>query len=506
MADIDPFADVPAGSSSPSQTRGESADPSEITDLLVPSVDELWPAGADTRSAPSTTKSTSDAPRGFVRPRPFPLAPPIRPLSFTTEDSVPQASAIDPIPATASTHDARESDERAAPHHARVEDAIVEDMPAASPSERPPATTKYGGSRADQLVRLAAARGASALYLWSHTRPSIRIDGEFHVLDTMPIFTPGQIDTLLISLRFAHGADTREALEANEWRFDVPEVGEVRCTRLQDHRGPAALFSIPPRPATVATTVSADIQALAAHRDGLMLVAGATSSGNQAMIARMVQLLTRTRHPYVIWMQRDALNGAADRDSPLVSRREARGSLDELLAGARAALREKPDVLVLEDVRTEPLMTLALDAASSGVLVIAGFTGPTGVGTIERIVDLYPHEQSRTVQLALAQCLRAVIGQVLVPNKDGGRAAAQEVLLNTAAVATLLAAGKARQLQVAVDAGRKHGIVTLGDALVDLVRSGDVRAADAYRHAPDQTAFLDALTRHGIDTSFAYSS
>jgi twitching motility protein PilT len=367
------------------------------------------------------------------------------------------------------------------------------------------ATAKHAGSRADQLVRLAAARGASTLYLWSHSRPSVRIDGELHVLDTMPIFTPAQIDTLLISLRFAHGADTREALEADEWRFDVPDVGEVRCTSVPDHRGPAAVFGIP-HPASEATTLSSDVQALAAHRDGLVLVAGPKSSGKQAIIARLVELVTRTQRPYVIWMQRDAINGGADRDSPLVSRREARGGAGDLLAGARAALRENPDVLVLEEVRTEPVISLALEAAASGVLVIASLTGPTGVGAIERIVDLYPSEQGRSVQLALAQCLRAVIGQVLVPNKNGGRAAAQEVLLNTGAMAALLAAGKTRQLQIAVDAGRKHGIVTLGDALVDLVRSGEVGVEDAYRHSPDQMAFLTALTSHGIDTSFVHRS
>ena len=106
------------------------------------------------------------------------------------------------------------------------------------------------------------------------------------------------------------------------------------------------------------------------------------------------------------------------------------------------------------------------------------------------------------MQVSLAQSLRGVVAQLLVPRPGGGRAAARELLLNTPPIAAALAEGKTWQLPLAIEAGRNHGMVTMNEALVDLVQRGIVAAEDAYRQAPEPLVFLDALKRHGIDTSF----
>ena len=148
---------------------------------------------------------------------------------------------------------------------------------------------------------------------------------------------------------------------------------------------------------------------------------------------------------------------------------------------ANAALREDPDVLVLDELRTAGLVNVALEAASRGQLVIGGFPAHTASGAIDRIIDLYPPEHRQQVQLSLAQNLRGVVAQVLLRKRGGGRVAAREVLLNTPAVASVLAEGKTSQLPMAIEGGRKHGMVPLNDALVGFVQSGAVDAREAYR-------------------------
>jgi twitching motility protein PilT len=90
----------------------------------------------------------------------------------------------------------------------------------------------------------------------------------------------------------------------------------------------------------------------------------------------------------------------------------------------------------------------------------------------------------------------------MLRKSGGGRVAAREVLLNTSAVANLIAEGKTSQLPMAVDSGRKHGMVPLNDALASFVQSGVVDSREAYRQASDQPGFLALLKRQGIDTSF----
>jgi twitching motility protein PilT len=190
-----------------------------------------------------------------------------------------------------------------------------------------------------------------------------------------------------------------------------------------------------------------------------------------------------------------------ERIGSFISQREVRGGTDEMLAVARAALREDPDVLVLEELRTPGLMNLALDAAASGQLVIGGFPAHNATGAIDRIIDLYPPEYRRQVQLSLAQNLRGVAAQVLLRRITGGRVAAREVLLNTPAVRSLLAEGKTSQLPLAIEGGRPYGMVPLNDALVGYVQGGVVDVREAYWRAADRAAFLALLKRQGLDTS-----
>ena len=102
----------------------------------------------------------------------------------------------------------------------------------------------------------------------------------------------------------------------------------------------------------------------------------------------------------------------------------------------------------------------------------------------------------------LAEGLRGVVSQVLVRKTGGGRIAAREVLLNTPAIATLIAEGRVSQLPVAIDSGRKLGMVPLNDALAAFVQNGIVDVKDAYRKASDRQGFLAVLRRDGVDTSF----
>ena len=119
------------------------------------------------------------------------------------------------------------------------------------------------------------------------------------------------------------------------------------------------------------------------------------------------------------------------------------------------------------------------------------------------MLELLPGGRRAQAQAALAASLRGVVAQVLVRRVRGGRVAAREVLLNTAAVASLIQEAKTAQLPLAIESGRRHGMMPLNDALAGFVRDGTVHVTEAYRKAFDKQALLTALRRDGIDTSFA---
>ncbi len=355
----------------------------------------------------------------------------------------------------------------------------------------------------DRLLRIAAARGASTLYLTSQARPSIRVDGEISAIEGEGVLSEPDVEALMLDIIPERSRETLRTQAGTEWICDVPDVGRIRCVTFRDHRGAGGIFRMIPARAISAEQLglSREIQGLCAEAEGLVLVTGPRSSGKSTLISAFVDLINRTRSDHVITLENQIKFVHENRGS-LVSQREVRGDRSELMQVARAALRENPDVLVIEDFGSPEIVTLALDAAQSGHLIIGALTAHTAIEAVDRIIDQTPPDRRPKVQLGLAESLRGIVAQVLLRKTGGGRVAAREVLLNTRAVANLIAEGKTSQLPMAIDSGRKHGMVALNDALVACVQGGSVDSREAYRQAADQQGFLGLLKRQGIDTSF----
>jgi twitching motility protein PilT len=364
----------------------------------------------------------------------------------------------------------------------------------------PPPTRPAG---LDRLIRLAAARGASTLYIVADSRPWMRVDGEITPLDGEGQIGASEVETLMLDLAPEPSRDALRSGIVTEWISDVLDVGPVRCTGFREHRGPGGIFRlIPTRPLTVENLgLSQEIQGLCSQPDGLVVVTGRRSSGKSTLITAFVDLINRNRSDHVIILENQIQLVHEGRRS-FVSQREVRGDTGQLAAAARAALREDPDVLVIEDLRSPEVIGVALEAAEAGRLVIGAMAAPSTTAAIERMFEQFPLEERPRIQQSLARALRGVVAQVLLRKTGGGRLAARELLLNTPPVANLIAEGKTFQLPFALESGRKHGMVPLNDALAAFVQGGATDAREAHRKAFDRDGLLNQLKHAGVDTSF----
>lgn len=371
----------------------------------------------------------------------------------------------------------------------------------AEPPARPLPPPRIAGL--DRLLRLSAARGANTLYLMSQAKPSVRVDGEITGLEGEPVLSAAEVESLLLDLAPERSREALRNGEGTEWMSEVPEVGRIRCHSFRDYRGPGGIFRIISNRPTTADQLglSREVQALCAEPEGLVLVAGPRASGKSTVISALVDLINRTRNDYVITIE-NQINCTHESRGCLISQREVRGNNDELAAAVRAALRESPDIFVIDNLRSPKVISLALDAMETGHLVIAAVAAHMSVAAIGRILDQLPPERREQAQLSLAEGLRGVVSQVLVHKLGGGRVAARELLINTPSIANLISEGQLSQLPLALDSGRKHGMVPLNDALAAFVQSGVVDVKDAYRKSYDRQAFLAVLRREGVDTSF----
>ena len=408
----------------------------------------------------------------------------------------PEPKVEDTAPASDNATDDLEEQEEA-------EIAVTPHRPAVVPISRPVAraeapSPRLRGEGLPYLLQLAAAQGASVLYVAAQAKPSLRVDGEIRVLDHETPLTEAQLEAAILALLPAGRQIPVEETET----CDVPEVGRVQVLGFRDHRGLGAMFKMLPARAISAEQMGlgAAVQALCTETEGLVLVAGARNSGKSTLVAALVDQINRTRRDHVITIEHQIQYVHENRTS-FVSQREARD--EELFAGwVRSALREGPDVLVVDQVMSPEAAASALHAASNGHLVIASVTASTTTAALTHFVELFGEHRAEA-RATLSEHLRGIITQTLLRKTGGGRAAAREVLVNVPSVATLVADGQFEQLAGVLNGGRRVGMVPLNDALLGLVQAGSLDVREAYRKSPDQNELVSMFDRAGLDTTFA---
>ena len=368
--------------------------------------------------------------------------------------------------------------------------------------EVPPRTlTSRAASGIDRLLRVAAARGATALFLTSDSRPWIRLEGDLRYLDSETPLSRADVESAILEIAPESGQEKIGKGEPTEWIAEFENVGRIRCTTFMDHRGPGVLLRMIATKAATAEQLglAREVQALATESQGLVLVAGPRTSGKSTLLSALVDLVNRQRAEYVISLERQ-IRLVHDNRQALVSQREIRGGAEDSVVAARAALRESPDVLVVDDLVSSHMVPLLLTAAAEGLLVFVSVTAPSAAVAVERFVELAPPEMRKAVQNAMAESFRGAVGQVLLKKAAGGVLPAREVLLESGPVTRVISDGQFNQLTASLESGRKHGMVSFNDLLVEFVRAGTVDVREAFRKAHDRERLLETLKQSGIAT------
>jgi twitching motility protein PilT len=283
--------------------------------------------------------------------------------------------------------------------------------------------------------------------------------------------------------------------------FDVPAVGRVRVNVYASDEGLCAAVRILRRDAPTLSDLQLPphLEPLIALPHGLVVACGPTGSGKSSTLAALVQHALRAQ-PRVLVTLEDPIEYLIrpPHESGLVRQREVGTHVRDFATGLRDALREDPDMLLIGEMRDPETIGLALTAAETGHLVFASLHSRTAPSAVERIVDTYPPERQRQIRVQLADSLRAVIAQRLIPTADGsGRVPAVELLRVTYGVANLIREGRTAQIVNALQAGGSEGMLVLERHLADLVRAKRIRHETALAAANDADALSEYLRAAG---------
>ena len=195
------------------------------------------------------------------------------------------------------------------------------------------------------------------------------------------------------------------------------------------------------------------------EESGLILVTGATGSGKSTTLAAMVDRLNHTRPGHILTLE-DPVEFIHRSEQSLIQQREVGAHCGSFSSALRVALRQDPDVILLGELRDQETIRLALTAAETGHLVLATLHTRGAAQAIERLVDVFPAAEKDQVRSQLAGSLCAVLAQKLLPDRQEGRVALFELLVNTPAVGSLIREGKTHQIPGVMQTSQQAGMLT----------------------------------------------
>ncbi|MDR3641052.1 MAG: PilT/PilU family type 4a pilus ATPase [Humidesulfovibrio sp.] len=227
---------------------------------------------------------------------------------------------------------------------------------------------------------------------------------------------------------------------------------------------------------------------MATEQHGLILVTGGTGSGKSNSLAALIDRINETRAGHIVTLE-DPVEFTHAHKKGTVNQRELGIDFDTFASGLRAAFRQGPKVILVGEIRDPETMEIALQAAGTGHLVLSTLHTTDAGATINRILGLFSPQEERLVRMRLAECLRFVVSQRLLPRTDGGRVAAFEVLKNTLRVKELILQGESpeRTIYGVLETSGTYGMRTFDQNFLALFEAGTITEETALLSASDRT-------------------
>jgi twitching motility protein PilT len=348
------------------------------------------------------------------------------------------------------------------------------------------------------VLKSAVEQGCSDVHIVVGTPPMMRKNGEIKPIDpALPVLSSEETKGLIYSILYEdQQARFEENLELDCSR-DIPGLTRLRVNVLMTRNGVESAMRVigSKIPDPEALGITQTMLDLASLPRGLVLVTGPTGSGKSTTLACLIERANQTRAEHILTIE-DPIEFVYEPKKSIVRQREVGQNTKSFPNALRAALREDPNVILVGEMRDYDTIGLAVTAAETGHLCFGTLHTQDAPSTVARIIDVFPAHQQAQIRVQVANSLRAVLAQLLLPRKDGkGRIAVRELMIVTPAIANQIREGKPHMIYSAIETGAQFGMVTMDRSLADVIKRGlvETELALSKAHNPDQVRTLAGL-------------
>ena len=351
----------------------------------------------------------------------------------------------------------------------------------------------------DRILKKAVDKDASDVHLSAQIAPIMRLNTQLEQLDDT-IFSNDEMEQLALYILGPEAYKVYEAAGEIDTSYRVEKVGNFRIN-IYRHQGKTAIAARIIKsevPSLEELGLPETIGALARYPSGLILVTGPTGSGKSTTLASMIDIINSERNSHIVTLE-DPIEYIHQNKMSYITQREIGIDSQDFNLALRSSLRQDPDVIMIGELRDLETIATAITAAETGHLVLATLHTINSAQTVERMVDVFPSHQQQQVRIQLANCLRAVISQRLLPNKTNTRmVVATELMVCTNAIRVLIREGKYHQIPNAIFTGTKFGMLTMDASLQNLIDLNLIDAGVTNFDSQVDSQLLDALSAGSV--------
>jgi len=341
-----------------------------------------------------------------------------------------------------------------------------------------------------ELLSLCIKEQASDLHITENEPPILRIDGKL-IRTNYPVLSREDTKKLIYSILTGTQKEIFERDKELDFSLSLAGMDRFRVNiHLQKGSVEAALRRVPLRiPSIEELGLPPIVKELARKPNGLVLVTGPTGVGKTTTLAAMIDLINTERECLIVCIE-DPIEFIHHNKKSVIKQREVYSDTHSFAEALKRALRQDPNVIVVGEMRDLETISTALTAAETGHLVLATLHTPDAPQTIERIIDVFPPYQQQQVKLQLADCLQAVISQLLLPHASGkGRVLACEVMVGTSGIRNLIREAEIEQIPTLIQTGAQYGMKTMDKSLKELYEQGRISLDTALSKAKHPEEF-----------------
>ncbi len=235
---------------------------------------------------------------------------------------------------------------------------------------------------------------------------------------------------------------------------------------------------------------------MAEEKNGIILVTGATGSGKSTSLAALLDDINERKSVHIITLE-DPVEFSHPHKKATFNQREMGNDFDTFASGLRAALRQAPKIILVGEMRDRETVEIALSAAETGHLVLSTLHTVDAGQTINRILGMFSSEEETQIRIRLADTVRWIACQRLLPKEGGGRVAAFEIMGSNLRVKDTILNGESegKTYYEIIQAGKAFGMVTFDDYIIELFSRGEVSEETAKAYASNK-----GIVGRGIDT------